>query len=100
MTKTLAYLFVMIFATAPVVLYGQSTGGDFELTSSVIANGGGESAGETFELRGTMGQPEAFGQPSIGGSFSLKGGFWARGEVELTPPDDTVFSDGFENTPP
>lgn len=53
------------------------TGGQFDLSHSVIAGGGGSaSTGGNFTLDGTSGQPLA-GAVSVGGSFVLRGGFWA-----------------------
>ncbi len=49
---------------------------DFEITSYTIDGGGGYSAGGSFELEGTIGQPDA-GFMS-GGAFNLEGGFWPR----------------------
>ncbi|MBN4082625.1 hypothetical protein JYS44_00145 [Phycisphaeraceae bacterium AH-315-B13] len=48
----------------------------FAIEKSVIAGGGGSSAGGSFSLSGTIGQHDA-GSPMTGGSFSLTGGFWA-----------------------
>jgi len=48
----------------------------FEITTYVIAGGGGESAGGGFTLRGTIGQHDAAASPMAGGTFSLTGGFW------------------------
>ena len=41
-----------------------------------VAGGGGASTGATYQVTGTIGQPEASGAMS-GGSYSLTGGFWA-----------------------
>ena len=70
--------------------WGQSSGGDFTLTRSVIAGGGGVSTGGGFLLRGTTGQLES--GTSTGGNFSLRGGFWVPSE----PLPEQVFFDGFE----
>ncbi len=51
------------------------SGGAFSITKSVIAGGGGSSAGGTFVVDGTIGQPIA-GTSSSGGSFTAIGGFW------------------------
>ena len=51
------------------------TGGTFEITQSVISNGGGTSDGGSFSLTGTTGQPLA-GTNSTGGGFGVRGGFW------------------------
>lgn len=67
----------------------QSSGGEFEISGYTIDAGGGTSTGSTFELTGTIAQPDASVGPSTGGEFVLAGGFWARAA-------DLLFSDGFE----
>jgi hypothetical protein len=49
-----------------------------------IAGGGGASTGGSYQLTGTIGQPDAGGALS-GGSFSLTGGFWSLISVVPTP---------------
>ncbi len=59
------------------------TGGGYDLTWSTV-DGGGQmvSAGGSFELGGTIGQPDAQGAPVMsGGSFELTGGFWPVANV-------------------
>lgn len=51
------------------------SGGTFEITQSVISNGGGTSAGGTVGVTGTTGQSAA-GTNSTGGQFGVRGGFW------------------------
>ena len=41
-----------------------------------VSGGGGTSAGGSYTLGGTIGQPDA-GGPMLGGNYSLTGGFWA-----------------------
>jgi hypothetical protein len=41
-----------------------------------IAGGGGLSTGGTYQVNGTIGQPDASGAMT-GGSYSLTGGFWS-----------------------
>jgi hypothetical protein len=41
-----------------------------------IAGGGGTSTGATYQVSGTIGQPDASGAMS-GGPYSVTGGFWA-----------------------
>ena len=41
-----------------------------------IAGGGGTSTGGTYQVTGTIGQPDAGGAMS-GGQYSLTGGFWS-----------------------
>jgi uncharacterized repeat protein (TIGR01451 family) len=55
-----------------------ATGGNYKLEQSVIASGGGTSAGaaNTFSITGTIGQPAA-GTEMSGAPFAQLGGFWA-----------------------
>lgn len=53
-------------------------GGTYVITKSVIAGGGGQTAGSTYKLDGTIGQSVA-GTTSTGGTFELGGGFWGGG---------------------
>lgn len=62
---------IVIFASAVIA---QTAGSGFDLSWHTIDGGGGTSVGGTFELSGTIGQPDA-GAMS-GGSFDLTGGFW------------------------
>lgn len=57
-----------------VVVLAQS-GGTYNITQSVVSNGGGTSNGGTFSITGTAGQPVA-GANSTGGQFGVRGGFW------------------------
>jgi hypothetical protein len=41
-----------------------------------IAGGGGTSTGGTYQVSGTIGQPDASGTTS-GGNYTLTGGFWS-----------------------
>src|ERR1700722_11433283 len=43
-----------------------------------IAGGGGLSTGGTYQVNGTIGQPDASANGAMtGGAYSLTGGFWA-----------------------
>lgn len=87
-------VFAMKLAAIAVLLtvvpgaLAQSSGGDFEITRSVIGAGGSSSGGD-FTLTGTIGQPVV--ATSQGGQFSLSGGFWTPGQRP-----DLLFSNGFE----
>jgi hypothetical protein len=48
-----------------------------------IAGGGGTSTGATYQVTGTIGQPDASGAMT-GGSYSLTGGFWSLISVVQT----------------
>jgi hypothetical protein len=66
------------------------------LVRSVIAGGGGRSAGDGYAISGTIGQPDADPlHPASAGAFALRGGFWP-GLVQPPPIVDPVFLDGFE----
>lgn len=56
-----------------------------------IDGGGGTSAGGSFTLNGTIGQPDA-GVMS-GGSFTLSGGFWVGAPPSNPPCDGDVNCD-------
>jgi len=71
-------------AIASASAMGGPSGGPFEITSYTIDAGGITSAtGGSFDLGGTIGQPDAGGEMT-GGNFSLTGGFWAG--VNNAPP--------------
>jgi hypothetical protein len=48
-----------------------------------VAGGGGTSTGGTYQVNGTIGQPDA-GVPMAGGNYSLTGGFWSLISVVQT----------------
>ena len=54
-----------------------------------IAGGGGTSTGATFQVTGTIGQPDASGAMT-GGNYSLTGGFWSLISVAQTPGAPTL----------
>lgn len=64
-------LATILFSTLAVA----QSGGQFTITKSVIAGGGGQSSGGQFTIDGTIGQSIA-GTSSTGGQFDLTGGFW------------------------
>jgi len=49
-----------------------------------IAGGGGTSTGATYQVTGTIGQPDA-GGAMTGGNYSLTGGYWSLISVLQTP---------------
>ena len=54
-----------------------------------IAGGGGTSTGVTYQVTGTIGQPDAGGAMS-GGNYSLTGGFWSLISVVQTAGAPTL----------
>ena len=80
-------LWVLLLAIAgslalTAIVLGQA-GGGLDLSWSTIAGGGGESAGGTYTVNGSVGQPVASSAPSSDGDrFSLTDGFWQIGSTE------------------
>lgn len=80
-------MLALVGATFAAVAQAQ-TGGNYTITQSVIANGGGTSAsaGNTYQVEGTIGQAMA-GVTSTGANYSVKSGFWTS---QLSPSAATV----------
>jgi hypothetical protein len=55
-----------------------------------VSGGGGTSTGGTYQVSGTIGQPDASGAMT-GGNYSLTGGFWALFQVLQTPGAPTLY---------
>ena len=55
----------------------------YSLNRSAVVNGGGQSAGGTYSLTGSIGQPDA-GPALSGGNYALQGGFWSVVQVQQT----------------
>jgi len=53
--------------------------GEYEINWYTIDGGGGRSSGGTYNLVGTIGQPDAAW--SAGGNYELLGGFWPGGPL-------------------
>lgn len=68
---------------------------DFEITSYTIDGGGGYSAGGSFELEGTIGQPDV-GYMS-GGGFELESGFWPTTAIPACACLGDMNGDGLRN---
>ena len=62
-----------------------------------VAGGGGASAGGTYQLNGTIGQPDA-SVAMNGGNFSLTGGFWSMVSVVQTPGAPMLYISSSGNT--
>ena len=71
--KIMGWMVFFVCVLLPVSwAFGQS-GGDYDLSWSIIGSGGGTSSGGDFELTTTIGEPEA--GASSGGDYELSGGF-------------------------
>jgi hypothetical protein len=75
----------------PVVGFAQQ----YSIDWYKIAGGGGTSTGATYQVTGTIGQPDASGALT-GGSYSLTGGFWSLIAVVQTAglPNLTITHNG------
>jgi hypothetical protein len=70
---------LLILLCAPAA-FGQSSGGTYTLTNSVVASGGGRSddgGAGVYTLTGTLGQAVAAPR-SNGGVYSVRHGFWSE----------------------
>lgn len=75
--KTLNLSFFALWLCVSVVNIPAQTGGTFDLSHSVIAGGGSNSTGGTFNVSGTVGQAAAgVASNSSPARFDLHGGFW------------------------
>lgn len=78
-----------IAAITTVILIAAVASAQYAIDWHTLDGGGGTSAGGTYELSGTIGQPDA--EPAAGGltggDFSLIGGFWTVPQVCHCPGD-------------
>lgn len=78
----------------PLIALAQSSGGSYVQPRALIASGGGQASGGSYQLRGSIGQPDADPlHPASGGSYALSGGFWTA----AAPGSDQLYADGFES---
>ena len=71
--------FIILHSAFCLRAWGQSYSVDWYK----IAGGGGTSTGGTYQVSGTIGQPDASGAMT-GGNYSLTGGFWSLISVVQT----------------
>ena len=72
--KKLIFLFSLLI---PTISFAQS----YSIDWYKVAGGGGTSTGATYQVTGTIGQPDASGAMT-GGNYSLTGGFWSLYAVQ------------------
>jgi hypothetical protein len=75
MKKKITYLLML------QLLAFAASGQPYSIDWYKVAGGGGTSTGGTYQVSGTIGQPDA-GGPLTGGPYSLTGGFWAIEAVQ------------------
>jgi hypothetical protein len=92
-SKTWRYFVALTLLTLSTLNLQLSTAHaqQFSIDWYKIGGGGGTSTGATYQVSGTIGQPDA-GSAMSGGSYSLTGGFWSIISVVQTPslPDLTI----------
>ena len=93
--RALAAMINLLFF--PACLPAQSQG--YSLGWYRIAGGGGTSTGGTYQITGSIGQPDASGAMT-GGAYSLTGGFWSllavpQGPFTYTTTNGTINITGY-----
>jgi hypothetical protein len=79
-------LFIFLNLLIPALGFAQS----YTIDWYKVAGGGGTSTGGTYQVSGTIGQPDA-GGPMSGGSYAVTGGFWSLINVVQTPGVPNLF---------
>jgi len=85
--KTLITILSVILLTSSSLL------GDYEISWWTVDGGGGQSSGGNYELRGTIGQPDANLQPHVfefpdDSYYALAGGYWPGFNICVVDLDD------------
>ena len=78
-------LFLLFGLLIPTISFAQS----YMIDWYKVSGSGGTSTGATYQVTGTIGQPDASGAMS-GGGYSLTGGFWSLIQVVQTPGAPTL----------
>ena len=73
---------MILITLALLVLTFEARAQSYSIDWYKIAGGGGTCTGATYQVSGTIGQPDASGAMS-GGSYSLTGGFWSLFAVQM-----------------
>ena len=78
--KTIAFISRLTVSIILLAIFnGPAASGQYDLSWYTIDGGGGLSSGGSYELVGTIGQPDAAW--SRGGDYELLGGFWPGGPL-------------------
>ena len=89
--KTISWVLALVVTA--VSAHAQS----YSINWHKIAGGGGVSAGGTYQINGTIGQPEASGIMT-GGNYSVTGGFWSLISVVQAPGAPSLYMSYGGNT--
>jgi hypothetical protein len=89
-------MMLFIFAAAAVADLAAPSG--YDLSWYTIDGGGGTSSGATYDVNGTIGQPDAGLVMAGAGGYSVVGGFWPAAEPAANPcPADIAAPAGVVN---
>jgi len=86
LSRRARFCFLILASSFCLSAFGQS----YSIDWYKIAGGGGTSTGATYQVTGTIGQPDA-GGAMTGGNYSLTGGFWSLIAVAQTPGAPTLY---------
>jgi len=78
------FIWLFCFCLLPSAFILRASGQTYTVDWYKIAGGGGTSTGGTYQVNGTIGQPDASLAMS-GGSYSVTGGFWSLISVVQMP---------------
>ena len=88
-SRTLAVVALILGASFVADTVAQSSGGQYDISSVVIAGGGSPISGGNYQITSTLGQPAT--TTLAGASYVIFDGFWSP-----AGPSDFIFVDDFE----
>lgn len=74
--------FIIFAALTAMLLPAGALAQNYTISWYKVSGGGGASTGGTYQVSGTIGQPDASGAMT-GGNYSLTGGFWALLAIQV-----------------
>ena len=81
---------IILMTLALTALVSRAQAQTYSIDWYKIAGGGGTSTGATYQVTGTIGQPDASSAMS-GGNYSVTGGFWSLISVVQTAGAPTLY---------
>ncbi len=88
---------LLCFAVVAYAVAFRAPAQSYSINWYKISGGGGTSTSATYQVSGTIGQPDA-GGAMTGGSYSLTGGFWSLISVVQTAGAPTLYISHAGNT--
>ncbi len=89
MNRITALLASLTFALLLIISPLLAQSGRFAINLWGVANGGGESRGNTYTVSGMIGQPHA-GAPLVGARYRVEGGLWPASSTTVIDDGGTV----------